>query len=62
MEALRTKAKKNQGAERLQQFELWRHQENEKRRSTEEKRRERLQAEEQLRQEDSAKRSLQAGA
>ena len=47
-------------AERLQQLELWRHQENEKRRSTEEKRRERLQAEEQLRQEDSAKRSLQA--
>lgn len=46
--------------ERLQQFELWRHAENAKRRASEEKRRERLQSEASQRQEEAAKRSLQA--
>ena len=49
-----------QGIERLQQFELWKHQEHAKRRANEEKRQERLQSEALQRQEEAAKRSLQA--
>lgn len=48
------------GIERLQQFELWRDAENAKRLASEEKRRERLQSEASQRQEEAAKRSLQA--